>query len=266
MTAPAGLLKASEQLKPEPAVFVRVVPAPPGFPWEQARAAALEARAGAPLPIAEVVFRLRRLDPWRPGAPARFAACYVRAQEAAETFEARVQVEGRSFTLRFTSSRDRDQRARRLGAIAAIAGVTSLLFGLALSTAISVRGDVEARLAAAELSSGHRLRVAKTQDRIYRESRLLETTSGPHRAVRDVLGDLAWLARSKAPTAHIDAVHWEQGYMAVEVRGDAAPFPNADRQVLKSQKPVRPGVWLWGVGPAGSAPGQAANATDGAVR
>jgi hypothetical protein len=64
---------------------------------------------------------------------------------------------------------------------------------------------------------------------------------------------MAWAGAAKAPAAHIDALHWERGYMAVEVRGDTPPFANPDRAVLKADKPSRPGVWLWGVEPAAAA-------------
>ena len=84
-----------------PSVFARSVATPPGWPWEQARGALLEARHGAPLPIDQMLVRLKRLTPWRPGQGARFAACYVRATEIEARFEARVDVEGQAVSVAF---------------------------------------------------------------------------------------------------------------------------------------------------------------------
>lgn len=240
-----------------PTVFVRTLSTPPGAPWDQARAAALEARVGAPLPLSEVVYRLKRLDAWSPGRPSRYAACYVRAQEAGETFEARVEVDGRNITIAFVSMAERNRRARRLGGLAAVVAVTTLSLATAISSALSVRSDTEDRIAAADLRATHRLRQAQEQARLYKEARLLDAAVGKHTGPSDLLSDIAWTASAKAPGAHIDALHWEHGYVAVEVRGEAAPFNNPDRPVLKAAKPVRPGVWLWGVGPAGSMGGSA---------
>ena len=238
-----------------PTVFVRTLSAPPGAPWDQARAAALEARVGAPLPLSEVAYRLRRLDPWSPGRPSRYAVCYVRAQEAGETFEAQVEIDGRTITIPFLSTAERNRRARRLGGLAAIVAVTTLSLAWAVSTALTIRSDTDDRIAAADLRAAHRLRQAQEQARVHKEARLLDAAAGAHQGLADLLGDIAWTASTKAPDAHIDALHWEHGYIAVEVRGETAPFNNPDRAVLKAGKPIRPGVWLWGVGPIGSGGG-----------
>ena len=58
--------------RPQPQVLVRVIVTPPGAPWEQARAAKLDAQHGAPLPISELIHQLRRLAPWAPGRPGRY--------------------------------------------------------------------------------------------------------------------------------------------------------------------------------------------------
>ena len=61
-----------------PTIFVRTFTTPPGLPWDQSRVAMLEVRSGAPLPLGEVIYQLRRLDPWFVGRSARYAAFYVR--------------------------------------------------------------------------------------------------------------------------------------------------------------------------------------------
>ncbi|MDR3509244.1 MAG: hypothetical protein P4L64_15225 [Caulobacteraceae bacterium] len=243
-----------------PTVFVRTLSTPPGLPWDQARAAALEARVGAPLPLADVVYRLRRLEAWSPGRPARYAACYVRAAEAGETFSTTVEVDGRTLPIQFLSAAERGRQARRLGILAAVVAVTVLSLGSAISSALAVRADTSDRLGMAEQRAALKLRQAQTQARLHEEARMLDAAGARHRALGDFLTDLAWASAAKAPGAHINALHWERGYVAVEVRGDAPPFTAGDRAVIRADKPIRPGVWLWGVGPAGSAAASSANA------
>ena len=62
----------SDTVEP-PQVFVRVFQAPAGMPWEQGRAARLEARHGSPLPIADVMHQVKRLGAWSLGQPGRYA-------------------------------------------------------------------------------------------------------------------------------------------------------------------------------------------------
>jgi len=244
---------------PAPQVFVRTLSAPPGAPWDQARVAALEARVGAPLPLGEVVYRVQRLDPWGLGRPARFAAAYVRAEEVGEDFETTVDAGGRSVRIRFLSMEARARQARKIGMIGAVAAVTALLTIAAITSSLGVRGETAARLSEAETMAASRLRSAQRVAADHAEARQLDAAGVRHLSVKDLLADMAWAGAAKAPGAHIDGLHWERGYMAVEVRGDAAPFANPDRAVLKADKPSRPGVWLWGVEPASSAkPAEAA--------
>ena len=236
-----------------PTVFVRTLSAPPGAPWDQARVAALEARVGAPLPLGEVVYRVQRLDPWSLGRSARFAAAYVRAQEVGDDFETTIDAGGRSVRIRFLSMEVRARQARKIAVIAAVAGVTGLLTLAAITSAFGVRGETAARLADTETRAASRLRHASRVAADHDEARLLDAAGVRRLGVKDLLADMAWAGAAKAPAAHIDALHWERGYMAVEVRGDTPPFANPDRAVLKADKPSRPGVWLWGVEPVGSA-------------
>ncbi|HEX7761129.1 MAG TPA: hypothetical protein VF459_16605 [Caulobacteraceae bacterium] len=235
----------------EQKVFVRPFSVVAGAPWDQARAAGLEARLGAPLPLAEVVYQLQRLDPWRPGRPARFAAFYVRSRDVGEALEATLQVDGRRRQVRFVSAREQARKAR---------GVVSLALGLGLAlaatlgsiaVALSVRADAEGRLANLAPALAAKMKLAKTLDRERKQSQALEIAGLRGRALSDYLSDLAWASAAKAPGSRIDALHWDHGLMAVEAHGDAAPFVAGERQISKIDKPLRPGVWLWGVSSAG---------------
>jgi hypothetical protein len=45
----------------------------------------------------------------------------------------------------------------------------------------------------------------------------------------------------------VDSLHWEPGFMALAVKGEASPFqPGVDRAVKRAPRPLRDGVWLWG--------------------
>ncbi len=237
-----------------PKVFVRAIPTPPGLPWDQARAAALEARAGAPLPLSEVIWRLKRLGPWAPGRPGRWAAFYVRSGEVGEELAAEPMVEGRPVPIRFQSFAAQQRRMRRLAVLALSAGAAAaLVLGLATAV-ISARAQAADRLDTLELTTARRLKQAEETERLRAQTRALDAAHVRGQTLDDVLKDLAWVSTAKAATARVEGVHWDRGYTAVEVRGDAAPFDRLDRPVQKSAKPARAGVWLWGVAPAEPGP------------
>jgi hypothetical protein len=235
-------------------VFVRTISTPPGLPWEQARMADLDARSGAPLPLSDVVYRLGRLESWRPGRASRYFACYVRAREVGERLRASAMVDGRPVTLEFVSSAERARGLRRAAAIAAASAVTGLLVVAALVSALTVRSGSEARLKQIDSAIDARLRQARLIEGLVVQTGLLNAAHVRDQSVSDFLGDLAWVSRSRTPGAHIDILHWNHGYMGMETRGDTPPLGLVDRPVVKADRPLRPGVWLWGVGPPAAGP------------
>ena len=235
--------------KPAPTVFARTISVPAGLPWDQDRIARLDARAGAPLPLAEVVWRLRRLSPWSPGRPARYSACYVRALDVGDHLIATVTIDGQPTTVEFVSLAERARRARRSGTVALAAGVTVALVIAAFVSALAARSTAEARLRSVERASSLRLRQAKALERLDHQTRALNGAHVQHQAIGDLLGDLGWAESARSSDAHVDAFHWDRGYIGVEVRGETPPFSETARSVVKAPRPLRPGVWLWGVGP-----------------
>jgi hypothetical protein len=158
--------------------------------------------------------------------------------------------------VRFFSPAETRRRLRHGGlAAAAVAAVVAAALGVSLSV-VSVRGQADERLEAAEAKAALQLRRAEKRERLATQARALATTGVDGRRLHDLLEDVAWASRARAPDARVEALHWDHGYMAVEVRGDTAPFPTgAGRTVEQAKRPVRPGVRLWGVGPgAASAP------------
>lgn len=246
-------IEGDEALAPTgPQLFVRLLAAPPGTPWDQARAAGLEARLGAPLPLVEVAYRLRRLEGWRPGAPGRYAAVYVRAREVGAGFATTVSVEGREIPVSFLSAAEQARRFRKVLVVAVAAGASVLLATGSVTLALARQAEAEARLQALEERAAAALKAAESQRRLKAQAVALDGADGRGRRLVDVLDDLAWASRKKAPTARLRAVHWDRGYMAFEVQGETPPFERPDRIVEKAPQPIRGDVWLWGVEPAGA--------------
>ena len=237
-----------------PQVFTRVFSLPAGAPWEQARAAKLEVRHGSPLPIQELVWRLRRLAAWRFGQPARYAVFYVRSREAATPFETVVEVDGAPIRVAFGVDPDRFQRLRRLVLVSAC--IAGCVIPVAIGTwlALQTRADTSDRLASLERSLAAKSRLAGKVQLERRQARELEAAVGSAGRMQDVLDDFAWATSAKAPEARILALHWDHGLLAIEARGDSAPLEPAGRVIERSSKPLRPGVWLWGVKKSAAAP------------
>lgn len=234
-----------------PRVFTRVISTPPGMPWDQTRAATLETRIGAPLPISEVAWRLRRLDPWSPGRPGRFAAVYLRIADVGAGLTVSPEVEGRVITVRFLSFAEQKRQATRalIGAVA-IAGLLALIVG-GIALALRARARTEVELAQGEATAARQLKKAEDLAQLKRQSRVLQAERLSGLQLGDLVQDLNWAASAKTPAAQFEGVHWDHGFMAVEVRGDAPAFFRLDRPVQKSVRPARAGVWLWGVSPHG---------------
>ena len=233
-----------------PTVFVRTFSTPAGLPWDQSRVADLEARSGAPLPLSEVLYHVRRLDPWLIGREARYAAIYIRSSDDKAPVEAAVEVQGRRLKVRFVSNFERGRSAKRLAILAgATAGIAMLASG-AITSAVNTRADTIDRLAALAPVAGAKLRSARALERERLTRDALDGEGVRHLTVSDVLGDMAWASSAAAPEVRIEAFHWDRGHIAVEVRGDGAPFQGSGRVAVKAAKPLRPQVWLWGVEPA----------------
>lgn len=231
----------------EPKVFARSISIPPGAPWDQSRAARLEARAGAPLPLAEIEHQLRRLEGWRPGAPGKFAAFYVRTTDIGAQLTSQTLVDGRWVEVTFVSRAERERIARRAAIVLGAAGAGLLMLIASVAVAISSRASNADQLASLEQLAIAKQRIAQSSDVQRREAAALQAAGVRGRGLNDYLADLDWAAGAKAPGARIQAIHWDHGAMAVEARGEVAPFNPVGRVATKLDKPLRPGVWLWGV-------------------
>lgn len=228
-------------------VFARSFAVPPGAPWDQTRAAALEARASAPLPLGDLVYQVRRFDSWRPGRAAKFVAFYARTTDVAERLKTEMLVDGQSMQVVFVSSAARDREMRRGLVVATFAATSVVLIALSVAVSIASRSEADQQLASLEQLADAKSRLARTVDIQRRAAAALDRAGMRRRSLDDYLHDLDWASSAKAPGARIQAVHWDSGALAVESRGDTAPFVAAGREATKVDKPLKPGVWLWGV-------------------
>ena len=234
--------------KAAPKVFVRTLLTPPGMPWEQSRTAELDARLSSPLPAGDVVYQLRRLEAWRPGSPARFAAFYVLARDVDGRLETQAQVDGRDVRVVFESREVAARRAKLLGAVGLGSGV--VVFALVLVTGLAVgrRAELEGKLAAAEQLADSKLRSASSKARLKAQEQALRSWRDKGLPMSDILADLAWISGAKASGVRIDGVHWDHDLLAVEAPGGQPPLVVfGDRKLQRSAKPIRPGVFLWAV-------------------
>jgi hypothetical protein len=238
---------------PPPQVFVRTFAVPPGAPWTQARAAQLEARHGAPLPLPDLMHRLRRQGGWTPGQAGQYAAFYIRRSDYRMPFETLVDVDGRAHRVSFGAKAQDLSRVRTLIlAGVALAGLALLLAWAGLS-ALEARSDAANRLDALSHQVATRLRQGRQAEARSQTAAALARAQGQAAPAGAVIDDLDWLAHARAPESQILAVHWDHGLMAVESRGETPPVAGTDRELVRSAHPVRPGVWLWGIrrrGPA----------------
>lgn len=233
----------------EAKVFPRVIATPAAPPWDQIRSAHLDARLGAPLPLTEVIYRLKRLEPWALGRAGRFVAFYVRTREIGDRLDATVMVEGRPLEVSFLSGAEQTRRARKLALGAVVGALCVLPPAGAILAASAKRAEVAEQLDRAEQDGQRKVREARGVEQLKKQARALNAAGGQDRRMQTVLSDLAWASTAKVQSVKIEAVHWDRGYMAVEARGEDAPFQRADRLVKRFEKPVRRGVWLWGVAP-----------------
>ncbi len=230
-----------------PQVFVRTFLVPPGAPWIQVRAASLEVRHGSPLPLADLMHRLKRREGWSPGQPGRFAAFYIRRSDYRSPFETVVDVDGEAFRVAFGANAPDLRRLRSLVVAGALMTVMLGLVALGVGTALTARADVDGRLDVLARQAAARAREGRQIQAQLQVGVALARAEGRAGLSSDVLDDLDWLSHARTAEVQILAVHWDHGLLAVESRGEATPIAATDRDVVRSPRPIKPGVWLWGV-------------------
>jgi|GEM_PF-1189860 len=238
----------------EPQVLVRTFATPAGLPWDQARAARLEARHAAPLPISELHYRLKRLGGWAAGRPGEFAVFYLRRSDLTGAFATTVDVGGEAIRVSFGAKSTPSVHLGELGMLMLSLILSFLILGAVLVSGWSIRQDTTQQLEALEQQTASKLNLGRKLQHDQAQDRALAVSQGTSGQVADVLDDLAWIAHARTPGARILSVHWDHGLMAIETRGSAAPVASTQRQLIRAAKPGLAGTWLWGVTRTAAAP------------
>lgn len=239
-----------DSVAPDPKILARRVSAPPGFPWVQWQAAQLEARLSAPLPISELVYQVKWLEPWSSNQPARLAVFYARKSDVGSGLVERVPIDETHVIVRFSDpAAVARERIVILGIIGGAGAAVTILVAT-LGMAMAARMETEARLQRLEARADARAHALEVRDHMLAEGRALENSGLADRDIDHVLGDLAWVAANKSDTARFTTWYWDRGYMAVEGRMAVSPFPSPDRPTKEALTMGAHGVHVFGIGPA----------------
>jgi len=224
--------------------FTRVVTTPPGWPWDQARAAMLEARHTSPLSNDGVNIMVRRLKSWALGEGGEFVAIYLRAGDPLPAQGLDVDVRGRTIHIDLPSRAARaEQRKDQVTRIGAVAVMVIVVLGL-ITLAFERRAALDDHLGDAELRIDREAREAHAVVRAKQDAEALSEL-GVTDGLDHAINDLTYVTAAKDPAARLDAFYWSKGFWAVEGHGGDAPVKDSGLTLQKSPKPVRPGVWLW---------------------
>jgi len=214
---------------PEAKVFARGFATPPGAPWDQWSAARLEARHGAPLPVADLHWSLRRLDRWRAGAEGRFAVAYMlRSAVAAPPGPTIVEIEGAPVRFSFGPP-------LRLPPIQPLPLVV-IVGALALSgfcgwEAWRARVEKEAQLSRLEDVAQRAERLARRQRQAVSDARAVERAGLQGRSFADLTEDLTWLGANREAGSVVQGVVWTPEGLEARLAGDGRPVVHDERAI-----------------------------------
>jgi hypothetical protein len=224
--------------------FTRVLATPPGWPWDQTRAAMLEARHTSPVASDGVNIIVRRIKAWALGEGGEFVAIYLRVGDPFPAQGLDVDVRGRTIHIDLPSRAARAEQLKdQVTRIAAVSVMVVVVLGL-VTLAFERRAALDDHLGDAEVRVAHEAREAHAVARAKHDAEALtelDVTDGLDKAIND----LTYVTAAKDSTARLDAFYWSKGFWAVEAHGNDAPIKDPGVTLQKSTTPVRPGVWLW---------------------
>jgi len=226
-------------------MFIRKLEIPPGAPWDQWRAAKLEAAHGAPLPTEEAALSVKRLRHWAPHSVGLFAVAYIRRADDLPA-ELSAVVDGLTVRFRFAAPRLRQATLKRQAIALASLVFAAVSLGLAGQKALEARAANEALLQREEAHAQRWGAAARQRRRDAEEQRLIRQAGAEGRGFGDLAADLVWLGRAKAPSVAFERVRWTAGEMQVLVQGPGAPL-------LTPERPLTPidqiaGLQAWRIG------------------
>jgi hypothetical protein len=247
---------APEVAKP----FTRVIATPAALPWDQVRAAELEARHTSPVSGAagaELTLVVKRLEPWKPRSAGRFVAVYLRGRVPGEGLSFHVDVQGRPVKVEVASKEAQAEALRRK--VWLLGGVAVLSVCLVAQVVMTVqrRAAIEDQLATLEPQVERAVKLHSTAALAKKDAQALQELDLHGRRAEDLLRAMGVVAATRDPAARIEAFLWDSGDWALEVRGDAPPLRPEGPNLQKAPKAVRRGVGLWVRTGSGGASGSA---------
>jgi hypothetical protein len=156
-------------------------------------------------------------------------------------------IDGRPVAVSFMSPAVQAQKLRDVTLVGAGAAAAIGLILLLVLTVLSRRSQTGELLAQTEAMAAAKLSRAERSDRMQAQGRMLDQLNLKDQRLSEVLAEVAWASKVKSPSAHVQALHWDHGFLALESDGDKPPIDTLDVPMQRSHAPVRPGVWLWGL-------------------
>lgn len=248
ITGPSGPSGATDSR-----LFVSLVSTPPGMPWEQRRAAALEARLSSPLPGSQTAFQLVRRQAWRPRSQGLYAIVYARLTDIGAGRTVSVEIDGRTRKLSFPPpGQPSAAPAGRLTPFVLIVGLL-VLSGAVAHRLIDQRAAADLALSNLERRASAALRQAVPAAQARRRAAALDAAGAREMRLSGLLGSLAFASQARRPEAKIEAFRWNAGIASLDVAGAQSPLNAAD---VDLETTARPGgsAWSWRANPAGREP------------
>ncbi len=229
------------RLKP----FTRIVSVPAAWPWDQARAARLEAQHTSPVSGDDVSIVVRRLKRWALGEPGKFVAIYLRGPDIRNGVRFDLEIQGQRLSIDMPSPQQKAAQANARVWHLILGGV---LIGAVLSMGmltLSRRAAEADRISALEVTMARKAHEAQGILRAKDDALALSQLGHGAHTLDAAVQDLKTLSLKRDSASRIDAFYWNKGYWAIEVHGKDAPIRDATLSLQRSNKPIRKDVWLW---------------------
>jgi len=231
----------------DPPRYIRALTVPAAAPWDQQRAALLNAELNSPLPNDQVLIQVKRLGSWRPNEQARFAAAYVKRADVSATTRFAQELDGIVVAFEFSTAASKSVARRR--AILDLGLISSLLVVTLVAGAASLerRAETVAALAVAQRTDDQAIRRARLSSRITKNLRKLGAAGYAGRSGGDLLADLSWLARYRNSNSVLQSITWDRGNFVLRSIDPTPPLlssvgiqteaPDANGQVWQVSAP-----------------------------
>lgn len=228
--------------------FTRVITTPPAFPWDQERAAQLEARHTSPMAGmtgGSLTIVVKRLKPWRPRETGRFAAVYLKGNVPPHGLSFSVDVQGQPIKVEIASKAAQAAQLRQRAWLFGSAIIVGLALTLQVGLVVKRRAEIQDRLAQLQPQIERMAKLNAGMTKTRQNAQALSDLDLQGRDVQGAINTLRTVTVSRDPASRIEAFHWDRGDWALEVRGEAAPLKQGTITLERAPRPVRRGVVLW---------------------